>query len=59
MLEGSLGRPERYHSEYYQNIFTQSLGVSNIDPLSALLVGNTNGRALFIRFTGRFWVTDS
>lgn len=31
------------------SILTQSLGVSNIDPLSALLVGNTNGRVLDIR----------
>ena len=28
------------------SILTLSLGVSNIDPLSALLVGNTNGRVL-------------
>ena len=31
------------------SILTLSLGVSNIDPLSALLVGNTNGRVLDIR----------
>ena len=48
-LERSL-RPARIVTKRHINILLQSPGISNNNPLRALLVGNTEGRALYYKY---------